>query len=154
LAEALEQTERRRLALLADVTHELRTPLTTIEGYMEGLIDGVIAPEPQIFAMIQHEAVRLKWLTEELVLLSRAEAGQLRVTPKLTDLRAIVDHVVAQFLPQFNAQSLQLDLRLPPDLPEIYADPNRLEQILINLLANALRYTPTGGHVVVIAEAH
>jgi histidine kinase len=154
LAEALEQTERRRLALLADVTHELRTPLTTIEGYMEGLIDGVIAPEPQIFAMIQHEAVRLKWLTEELALLSRAEAGQLRVVCKPLELQPLIEHVVAQFQPQFGAQDIQLTLRLSPDLPEIFGDPNRLEQILINLLSNALRYTPLGGQVVLSTEAH
>jgi histidine kinase len=154
LAEALEQIEQRRLALLADVTHELRTPLTTIEGYMEGLIDGVIAPEPQIFAMIQHEAVRLKWLTEELSLLSRAEAGQLRVAPQPTELPGLLEHVAAQFMPQFNAQDVQLELRLPPELPAIVADPNRLEQVLINLLANALRYTPAGGRVTLVAEAH
>jgi signal transduction histidine kinase len=154
LAAALEQTEQRRMLLLADVTHELRTPLTTIEGYMEGLIDGVIAPEPQIFAMIQHEAVRLKWLTEELVLLSRAEAGQLRVTPEPTALPALVERVAAQFQPQFAAQEVQLELRLPPELPEMFADPNRLEQILINLLANALRYTPSGGHVTIAVESH
>jgi histidine kinase len=154
LAAALEQTEQRRLALLADVTHELRTPLTTIEGYMEGLIDGVIAPEPQIFAMIQHEAVRLKWLTEELVLLSRAEAGQLRIAPQPTNLPVLVEHSAAQFQPQFAAQEIQLELRMPPELPEVLADPNRLEQILINLLSNALRYTPAGGHVTITAEPH
>lgn len=154
LAAALEQTEQRRLALLADVTHELRTPLTTIEGYMEGLIDGVIAPEPQIFAMIQHEAVRLKWLTEELVLLSRAEAGQLRIAPQPTNLALLVEHSAAQFQPQFAAQEIQLELRMPPELPEVLVDPNRLEQILINLLSNALRYTPSGGHVRITAEPH
>jgi histidine kinase len=154
LAMALEQTEQRRLALLADVTHELRTPLTTIEGYMEGLIDGVIAPEPQIFAMIQHEAVRLKWLTEELVLLSRAEAGQLRITPQPTNLPALIEHSAAQFQPQFAAQEIQLALRMSPELPEVLADPNRLEQILINLLSNALRYTPVGGQVAIIAEPY
>jgi signal transduction histidine kinase len=154
LAVALEQTEQRRLALLADVTHELRTPLTTIEGYMEGLIDGVIAPEPHIFAMIQHEAVRLKWLTEELVLLSRAEAGQLRISAQPTDLPTLVEHSVAQFQPQFAAQEIQLELRMPPELPEVLADPNRLEQILINLLSNALRYTPAGGHVSITAEPY
>ena len=154
LAEALEQTEHRRLALLADVTHELRTPLTTIEGYMEGLIDGVIAPEPQIFAMIQHEAVRLKWLTEELALLSRAEAGQLRVVCQPTELPPLIEHVMAQFQPQFSAQDIELKLQLPADLPSIFGDPNRLEQILINLLSNALRYTPAGGQVTLAAEAH
>jgi histidine kinase len=121
---------------------------------MEGLIDGVIAPEPRIFAMIQHEAVRLKWLTEELALLSRAEAGQLRVVCQPTDLLPAVEHVAAQFQPQFAAQDVQLQVRLPPDLPAVFGDPNRLEQILINLLSNALRYTPTGGLVVLAAEAH
>src|SRR5215210_7313652 len=141
LAEALEQTERRRLALLADVAHELRTPLTTIEGYMEGLIDGVIAAEPQIFAMIQHEAVRLKWLIEELALLSRAEAGQLRVKPRPIELPILVEHVAAQFQPQFVAKNVRLETNTAPELPEVFADPDRVEQILINLLSNALRYT-------------
>jgi histidine kinase len=154
LAEALEQTERRRLALLADVAHELRTPLTTIEGYMEGLIDGVIAPEARIFAMIQHEAIRLKWLIEELALLSRAEAGQLRVTPRPIDLGTPVERVVAQFEPQFAAKHVQLGLTMPPELPQVLADPDRIEQIMINLLANGLRYTPAGGCVAIVAEVH
>ena len=154
LAEALEQTEQRRLALLADVAHELRTPLTTIEGYMEGLIDGVIAPEEHIFAMIQHEAARLKWLIEEMAVLSRAEAGQLRVTPRPLALSSIIAHVVAQFQPQFNAKGVALRTSLPPDLPEIVADPDRLEQIMINLVSNAVRYTPAGGSVTIAAGAH
>jgi histidine kinase len=154
LAEALEQTEQRRLALLADVAHELRTPLTTIEGYMEGLIDGVIAPEEHIFAMIQQEAARLKWLIEEMALLSRAEAGQLRVMPRPMAFSTIAQHVMAQFQPQFNNKGVALITSLPPDLPDIVADPDRLEQILINLLSNALRYTPTQGSVTIAAEAH
>src|SRR6266540_4790599 len=154
LAEALEQTEQRRLALLADVAHELRTPLSTIEGYMEGLIDGVIAPEERIFAMIQHEAVRLKWLIEELALLSRAEAGQLRVTPRPMQITTIIGQVAAQFEPQFNAKEVQLAINIPPDLPTIVADPDRLEQIMINLLSNALRYTPMHGYVTIFAEVH
>jgi signal transduction histidine kinase len=154
LAEALEQTEQRRLALLADVAHELRTPLTTIEGYMEGLIDGVIAPEPQTFTMIQHEAVRLKWLIEELALLSRAEAGQLRVLPRPLELPALIEQVTAQFLPQFAAQDVRLELQVPSMLPEVFADPDRLVQILINLLSNALRYTLSGGCVTLSAESN
>jgi signal transduction histidine kinase len=136
------------------VAHELRTPLTTIEGYMEGLIDGVIAPEARIFAMIQHESIRLKWLIEELALLSRAEAGQLRLTPRPTELGMPIERVIAQFQPQFAAKHVQLELTIPPDLPDVLADPDRLEQIMINLLANALRYTPAGGCVTITAEAH
>lgn len=152
LAEALEQIEQRRLALLADVAHELRTPLTTIEGYMEGLIDGVIGPEPQTFAMIQHEAVRLKRLIGELALLSRAEAGQLQVAPRPLDLQALIEHVAAQFQPQFAAQEVALALQIADEQPTALADPDRLEQVLINLLANALRYTPVGGRVAIEVE--
>lgn len=154
LAEALEQTEQRRLRLLADVAHELRTPLTTIEGYMEGLIDGVIAPEPQTFGMIQREAVRLKRLIEELAILSHAEAGQLHVAPRPVDLDSIVENVIAQFHFQLAAQEVALDLRIPPDPVVVFADPDRLQQILINLLSNALRYTPPGGVIGVSVEAH
>jgi histidine kinase len=114
---------------------------------MEGLIDGVIAPEPETFTLIQHEATRLKWLIQELALLSRAEAGQLRVECKLLDLKAPILNVVAQFRPQFTAQEVTLNLDLPPEPVMINADSDRIEQILINLLGNALHYTPPGGHV-------
>jgi histidine kinase len=154
LAEALEQTEQRRLALLADVAHELRTPLTTIEGYMEGLIDGVIAPEPQTFSVIQHEAVRLKRLIRELALLSHAEAGQLPVAPRPIELWTVVERVVASFQLQFAAQDVRLEQNIALDLPHALADPDRLEQVLINLLSNALRYTPAGGSVLIAAEPH
>lgn len=149
LAEALEQTEQRRLTLLADVAHELRTPLTTIEGYMEGLIDSVIAPEPETFAMIQHEATRLKWLIQELALLSRAEAGQLRVDTKPIAVQEIVQNVVTQFRPQFVAQDTRLDLEMPDAPVIVHADADRIEQVLINLLANAVQYTPEGGTVTI-----
>lgn len=152
LADALEQTEQRRLTLLADVAHELRTPLTTIEGYMEGLIDGVIEPEPETFAMIQHEATRLKWLIQELALLSRAEAGQLRVDTKPSSLQEIIQNVVAQFRPQFAAQDITLNLDLPYVPTIVRADADRIEQVLINLLANALQYTPAGGVVTIRSE--
>ena len=149
LADALEQTEQRRLTLLADVAHELRTPLTTIEGYMEGLIDNVIEPEPETFALIQHEATRLKWLIQELALLSRAEAGQLRVETKPVELQQILLNVVAQFRPQFFAQELHLSLELPEIPVIVRADADRIEQVLINLLANALQYTPPRGVVTI-----
>ncbi|MBI5304867.1 MAG: HAMP domain-containing protein [Chloroflexi bacterium] len=152
LAEALEKTEQRRLGLITDVSHELRTPLTIIAGYMEGLIDGVIQPEPQIFAMVHHEAVRLKWMTEELALLSRAEAGQLRVEPRLIVVAIVIERVVAQFQSQIASQGLTLELNVANDLPPVMADPDRVEQILINLMTNAVQYSPSGGAITVYAR--
>lgn len=149
LAEALDQTEQRRLALIADVAHELRTPLTTIEGYMEGLLDGVVAPDEQTFTLVRHEAARLRRLTEELGLLSRAEAGELANRPRATRPDTLLQGLLARFQQQFDACAVDLRLELPPDPPQIYADPDRVAQVVINLLQNALRYTPEGGSVVV-----
>jgi signal transduction histidine kinase len=149
LAEALDRTEQRRLALIADVAHELRTPLTTIEGYMEGLLDGVIAPDEQTFTLIRHEAARLRRLTEELGLLSRAEAGELRVQPRPFDLCTMLQELIARFQPQFAACEVELRLYLSVQSLTVYADPDRLMQVMVNLLSNALRYTPAGGLVEV-----
>lgn len=151
LADALDQTERRRLALLADVTHELRTPLATIGGYMEGLLDGVITPSRQTYSLILAESSRLQRLIEDLELLSRVEAGQLPVVARRTDLRQVIEEVGAQFEPLFAANQVTLKLELDPHLPHVWADPDRLDQVLINVLSNAYRYTPTGGTVTLRA---
>lgn len=151
LADALEQTERRRLALLADVTHELRTPLATIGGYMEGLLDGVIKPSPPTFNMILQETNRLQRLIEDLELLSRVEAGQLPVVARCTEVDKVLEEVAAQFEPLFAANQVTLSMELPRQLPVVWADPDRVNQVVINILSNACRYTPAGGIVRVKA---
>jgi histidine kinase len=152
LAEALEQTEQQRMTLLADVIHELRTPLTTIEGYMEGLVDGVVKPNDQTFNLVMREAVRMKRLIEDLELLSRAEAGQIQVRARPIDIRTILEKLAIQFQPQFAAREIKLTMILPAGkLPAVWADPDRVEQVVINLLTNALRYTPGGGNVTLQA---
>jgi signal transduction histidine kinase len=151
LADALDQTERRRLALLADVTHELRTPLATIGGYMEGLLDGVIKPSPQTFSLILHESNRLQRLIEDLELLSRVEAGQLPVVARRTAMEKVLEEVAAQFEPLFAASQVTLALQIEADLPPVWADPDRVNQVLINILSNACRYTPAGGSVILRA---
>lgn len=153
LADALDQTERRRLSLLADVTHELRTPLATIGGYMEGLIDGVVRPSPETFSLILHESNRLQRLIEDLELLSRVEAGQLPVVARSTDIRRLIDAMRVQFEPLFATNQVRLRIDAPMRLPAVWADPDRIDQILINLLSNAYRYTPDGGEVTLRAAA-
>lgn len=153
LADALDQTERRRLALLADVTHELRTPLATIGGYMEGLVDGVVSANPATFNLILRETRRLQRLIEDLELLSRVEAGQLPVVARAIDLRPVLEAQIAQFEPLFSSNQVNLCLDAPEQLPQVWADPDRVAQVLINILANAYRYTPSGGTVTVQARA-
>lgn len=153
LADALDQTERRRLALLADVTHELRTPLATIGGYMEGLVDGVVSANPATFNLILRETRRLQRLIEDLELLSRVEAGQLPVIARAIDLRSVLEAQIVQFEPLFSSNQVRLSLDAPDQLPLVWADPDRVAQVLINILANAYRYTPAGGSVVVEVRA-
>ncbi|NJN68355.1 MAG: HAMP domain-containing protein [Chloroflexaceae bacterium] len=154
LAEALEQTEKRRLALLTDVTHELRTPLSTIEGYMEGLLDGVIQPGSQTFALLLKEATRLQRLIEDLELLSRAEAGQIPIVPRVVNLRLLLENLVTRFFPQFQAKQVTLELIASETFLPVWVDPDRVDQVAINLLNNALRYTPSGGRVWVQVWDH
>ncbi|NTW02173.1 MAG: HAMP domain-containing protein, partial [Oscillochloris sp.] len=147
LADTLDQTEQRRLALLADVTHELRTPLATIGGYMEGLLDGVVKPCPETFSLILHESSRLQRLIEDLELLSRVEAGQLPVVARSTDVSRLLDSMRVQFEPLFAANQVLMRIDAPARLPDVWADPDRIDQVLINLLSNAYRYTSAGGEV-------
>jgi len=149
MAGALEQTERRRLALVGDVAHELRTPIASLEGYLEGLLDGVVQPTPRLWTRLHDEAGRLRRLVDDLQELSRAEARQmvlaLRPVPPDEIVRAALDRLDTQFADK----GLELCRDLAPSLPPVLADRDRAVQILTNLLTNALRYTPAPGRVSV-----
>jgi two-component system, OmpR family, sensor histidine kinase BaeS len=152
MAAALEAAERRRVALIGDVAHELRTPLATIEGYTEGLLDGVVAPGAETWALLHDEAGRLRRLVQELQELSRAEARQLPLQLRSCPPAELVDQAVRRIAPQFAEKGVTLATDIPSDLPPIQADADRIIQVLINLLGNALRYTPAGGSVQLRAE--
>ncbi len=149
MAEALDHTETLRHELLADVTHELKTPLASIKGYMEGLQDGVIPANDETFHLIYHEAARLQRLVQDLQELSRVEAGEMPIHPQTIDPRSLVETAVERIRPQFVEKEIALTTQLPPSLPAIYADPDRVGQVLVNLLGNALQNTPGGGSVEV-----
>jgi len=149
MAASLEETERRRLALIGDVAHELRTPLSTIEGYAEGLLDGVVDGSPETFALIHKEARRLRRLVDDLQELSRAEARQLSLHPRPIVPQHLIDAALVRLQPQFDEKGLTLTIEVPDRLPEILADEDRTVQVLTNLMGNALSYTPAGGHVAV-----
>ncbi len=151
MAESLEQVEARRRDLIADVAHELRTPLASIAGYMEGLLDGVIPPEPETFHRVHREAVRLQRLVDDLQELSRAEAGQVLLRPRRAEARELVEAAVTRLRPQFEGKGVVLKAEIVPGLPPVLVDPDRIGQVLTNLLGNALQYTPAGGTVTVRA---
>ncbi|MDA8217093.1 MAG: ATP-binding protein [Dehalococcoidales bacterium] len=152
MAASLEETERRRLALVGDVAHELRTPLATIEGYAEGLIDGVVEPTPETFALLHTEAGRLRRLVDDLQELSRAEAHQIALHPRPVPAARLLEMAGARLNPQFAEKGVALAVGAADGLPAVLADEDRTVQALVNLLGNALRYTPAGGRVDLAAR--
>jgi histidine kinase len=149
MAEALEQVEQQRVALISNVMHELRTPLTGLSGYLEGLMDGLFSNDRETYAQMDQEVRRLHRLVDDLQALSRVEAGQISLHMDSIDLIPIVERVVNQLQPQAMAQSLELSTEQA--LPELFvcADPDRTAQVLLNLIGNATRYTPEGGCITV-----
>jgi len=153
MASSLEEVERRRLALIGDVAHELRTPLSTFEGYAEGLLDGVVQPSPETFALIHSEARRLRRLVDDLQELSRVEARQISLQLRPVEPRRLVEAATARLRPQFEDKHLSLAVVLPETLPAVQADEDRAIQVITNLLGNALRYTAAGGTVSLAVRA-
>ena len=152
LAVALEQTERRRLEVIGDVAHELRTPIATLEGYLEGLLDGVIEPTPETWAMLHTQAGRLRRLVDDLQEVSRAEARQIPLSLQPVTPQRLVENTLEPLQGQFAEKGLDLEVSLPEGLPPVTADPARAGQVLTNLLVNALRYTPAPGKVELVVS--
>ena len=151
LATELASTETRRTRLLGEVAHEMRTPLTALEGYMEGLIDGVFAPEPEILGAASDELRRLRRLADDLSALSRAEEQRLDLHPADADLADLARRAAGRLAPQFSDGHVTLTVHAPGPLP-VRADPDRITQILTNIIGNALTATPAAGTVTVDAR--
>jgi histidine kinase len=149
MAEALARVEETRVALIGDVSHELRTPLTGLAGYLEGMMDGLFPTNEVTIALMNQEVRRMRRLVDDLQTLSRVEAGQFSLDLAYLDLRKPVELVVAQLQPQWQAQSIQLEVNLPPSSVVVQADNDRVAQVLLNILGNAIAYTPEGGAIYI-----
>ncbi|WP_296666707.1 HAMP domain-containing sensor histidine kinase [Demequina sp.] len=148
LAERLEEGEARRVRLIDEVAHEMRTPLTTIRGSMEALIDQVVEPSPEVFERVAAEAARLERLAEDLSTLSRAEERSLSLAPGPADLAELARAVCNRLRPQFDHRGVSLDVHADRPAP-VVVDRDRIAQVLVNLLGNALLHTPSAGSVEV-----
>lgn len=148
LGAQLAETEATRAQLVSDLAHELRNPLATIEGYMEGLIDGVLPAETETFTIVAAEANRLGRLTRDLSLLSKAQEGALDLDRRRLDLSDVVASVCDRLRPQYEVKGVDLVVDSTPGLAVI-ADRDRLTQALMNVVGNALTHTPTDGRVTV-----
>lgn len=144
MASCLEDVETRRRDLVSDLTHELRTPLTVVRGYLEELASGEIEPSPQLYGNLVRETRRLERLTYDLQELSKAEAGYLSINLEPVNLLPLLQDLLSRFSDQLLDHGPILTLDVPEPFPLVMADRDRTEQILVNLIGNAIRYTETG----------
>lgn len=149
----LARAEEQRRNLTADVAHELRTPLTIIQGNLEGILDGTYPASPDQLEATLGEVRLVARLVADLQTLSLAEAGQLTLHPVRFSVADLLSDTVTNF--QFQAAEAGVELAADPCPPELEleADPDRLDQVLANLVANALHHTPSGGRIVLSCES-
>lgn len=152
LADSLHRTEQSRARLVSDLAHEIRNPLSTIEGYMEGLIDGVLPESRETYEAIAREAHRLKRLTRDLSTLSKAQEGAIEYVIEDMDLAAVATRVADALRPQYEINDVALVVELGEPLPTA-GDHDRIAQALTNLIGNALTHTPPGGSVSLRGQA-
>ena len=152
MAASLKRSEELRRRMIADISHELRTPLTVIRGGLEALRDGVFSPTSERLAELDEEARLLDRLVEDLHELALAEAGELRLERGPTDLVKLIERLAGRVRGRLEKRGIELKVELPPGLPKLELDSDRIEQVLHNLLANAERYTPEGGRITISVE--
>jgi signal transduction histidine kinase len=148
MAVSLEDVELRRRELVSDLTHELRTPLTVLRGYLEELAADRIEATPAVYQQLAKETRRLERLINDLQELSKAEAGYLPIKLEAVNLRPLLESLVQKFSDQLLEDGPELRLECPDQLPPVRADIDRVEQVLVNLIGNALTYTKAGSITV------
>jgi signal transduction histidine kinase len=151
MAARLHQTEVTRRRLLSDLGHEMRTPIATLDAYLEAIEDGIATLDTETVAMLRAQTSRLSLLAEDISAVSRAEEHRLDLNPVLVSPAKLVTTAVAAVADRFAAAGVSLTEHTDPDLPLVHVDPDRMAQVLGNLLDNALRHTPSGGTVSVSA---
>lgn len=152
MAANLATAQQLRQQLVADVAHELRTPLANIRGYLEAIEDGVVAADEATLRTLGEEAAQLNGLIDDLQELAQAEAGTLRLDRGPVAPAELVERATDAARPRATETGITLGGTVAPDLPAVVADPQRIGQVLQNLLTNALRHTPQGGRVTVAVD--
>jgi two-component system OmpR family sensor kinase len=153
MAAGLEEAERQRQNLVADVAHELRTPLSVLQGNLQAILDDVYPLDKAEISRLYDQTRLLSRLVDDLRELALADAGQLHIDLQPTNADKVVRTTCDSLRPAAEALDVSLTAQTPDELPAVLADPDRVAQILHNLLVNALRHTPPGGSVTVTASA-
>lgn len=150
MAGALERVEQGRVELIGNVAHELRAPLAALRGYADAMTDGVMSPEHAARSIVR-EVGAMERLVRDLSLVSRVEAGAVEMHPSVFSPDKLLAAARERFEGAYDDKGVTLEVKLAPSPPEVRADFERASQVLANLLSNALRHTPEGGHVKVSA---
>jgi signal transduction histidine kinase len=154
MSEELENLEQSRRDLVANVSHELKTPITAIRAHLENLLDGVERPDPETLQVMLSQTERLGRLVEQLLDLSRLESGEVPLHRSDVPLGPLVARVVSEIEVARVGKEVKIDHEIPDDLPPVDADPERVHQVLFNLVDNAVRFTPDGGEITIAAHRH
>jgi signal transduction histidine kinase len=153
MASRLESVEATRRRLFADLAHEIRTPVSVLEAYLEAVEDGVKTLDRETIMMLRDQTRRLVRFSEDLRALAQAEESQASIAPTSVAPGPLIETAVSAATDRFAANGVTLTSRVDDDLPPLWADQQRLGQVLANLLDNALRHTSSGGRVVVAGSA-
>jgi len=152
----LRELDRLKSEFVLTASHELRTPLTSVSMAVDLLLESAAAKltdkERELLAACHEDVHRLRALVNDLLDLSKIEAGKLELAFERVQPAFLFDQALAVVKPQAEAKNLELKLEAPPDLPLVKADPNKIVWVIVNLLANAVRHTPEGGHIRVKGE--
>ena len=149
MADSLEQVEKLRKTMVADVAHELRTPLTNLRGYLEALNDEVLPPSRETFTMLQQEIMRLVSLVENLQQLARADAARAFLKREKLSLGEVTDQILSLYSLQFQEKRISVEKSIVPEADFVRADRDKLLQAIRNLVENAWKYTPEKGRIAI-----
>ncbi|MEI2610749.1 MAG: HAMP domain-containing sensor histidine kinase [Candidatus Promineifilaceae bacterium] len=149
----LAHANQLRRQMTADIAHDLRTPTSVIMGFTEALSDNKLDGSPEIYQIMHQEAQHLNHLIDDLRTLSLADAGELPLMKQTVAPQELLERSAAAYQIQAQKQGITLELETPTTLPLLSVDPDRMAQVLGNLVSNALRYTPTDGHITLAAAA-
>lgn len=152
MADSLHNIERLRKTMMTDVAHELRTPLNNMQGYLEALIDGVVPKSTETFELLHEETLRLTHLVEDILRLARAEAAKGNLDPMDIRIGNVIERVLDGFRTEFETKGIGVDTKGVDPAVRVYADPDKLTQVVQNLMQNAFQYTTFGGKVNIFTQ--
>jgi len=154
MAEELKKQEQMRVSFVANVSHELKSPMTSIQGFAQGMVDGTIAPQehPRYLNIILDETKRLTKMVRELLDLSQVENGKFPLNITSFDLNELIRRVIIRYIDRMEEKGIEPEVEFRQEYSYVQADSERIEQVLVNLVDNAIKFTPEGGSIRIMTH--